>query len=53
MLLQQTLFDGPEEVPVQSGVDKQDNDLGDLVPDCIDVHKAVSVSTAITVHHVI
>ena len=37
VLLDESLLDGSEEIPVQSGVDDEDDDLGDAIPDIIDL----------------
>lgn len=37
VLLQESILHGPQEVPVKSSVDDQDDNLGDLIPDLIDV----------------
>jgi hypothetical protein len=37
MLLDESLLDSSEEIPVQSGVDNEDDDLGDSIPDVIDL----------------
>lgn len=47
MLFQEPLLNGIEEVPVQPGIDYQNYNLGDLVPDLIDVDKSVSIELAL------
>jgi hypothetical protein len=38
-LINQSDLDNAQEVPVETGVDDEDEDLGDLVPDIVDVDK--------------
>ena len=42
MLLHEPFLDSPKEVPVESSVDEENNDLGDLIPDGIDSDKCVA-----------
>lgn len=39
MLLNQPILDSFQEKPVQVGINKQDQDLRDLVPDVVDVNE--------------
>jgi len=38
VLLDKSLLDGSEEIPVQSGVDDKDDDLGNSIPDIVDLN---------------
>jgi hypothetical protein len=42
ILLHEPDLDSPEEVPVEGGVDGEDKDLGDLVPNVVDFDKCVA-----------
>lgn len=44
VLLDESLLDGSEEIPVQSGVDDEDDDLGDSIPDIIDLDPSTQQS---------
>lgn len=46
MLLQKPLLDGMEEVPIEASINNQDDDLGDFIPDFVDVDKTVSIELA-------
>ena len=38
VLLDESLLDGSKEIPVQAGVNDEDDDLGDTIPDIIDLN---------------
>lgn len=42
VLLHEPNLDGAQEVPIQSCVDKENQDLGDLVPDVVDLDKGLA-----------
>lgn len=44
MLLEKTLLNSSEEVPVESGVNQQDEDFGDSVPVLINTNNAATIS---------
>jgi hypothetical protein len=44
VLLDQSLLDGSEEVPVETCIDHEDDDLGKTVPDFIDTDESARVS---------